>query len=124
VLPFKRGAFTHAVPVRPVVALFAGRWKPNHPFYVYNPFKEKSRWNLAAFFGFGWSSLRGVGDLSQEEKDQLPLYTDLGWLINYLTSLYNPVYIKVLPVYHPSEAEKADSALYSSNVQKLMDREY
>lgn len=37
-----------------------------------------------------------------------------------MTQVYNHILVEVLPLYYPSEDEKANPQLYASNVRKLM----
>lgn len=41
-------------------------------------------------------------------------------LLRLMTQVYNDIEVQCLPVYHPSEEEKADPQLYAANVRALM----
>jgi len=58
------------------------------------------------------------------QGDESVEYTDGEWGLQFLGHLYHSLVIEVLPIYVPSEEEKADPDLYAKNVQKLMSREY
>lgn len=46
------------------------------------------------------------------------------WFYDFLCQPFLRCCVRVLPIYHPSEAEKDDPQLYADNVHKLMQTEF
>ncbi|CAJ1419624.1 unnamed protein product [Effrenium voratum] len=91
-LEFKKGAFVPGVPVRPAVLCYTGSWDPANTSY------------------------RTTGD------GKLEAIGDAEWAGQFLGHAFHSLQIRVLPPYHPSEAEKQDPLLYAANVHKAMTR--
>lgn len=97
---FKKGAFLPGQPVQPVYI----EWPEWFDFVV-------------NYLGTKRTSKRGSGWIGwTEDVDFVHL------LLSTMTNIWQPVVVKFLPVYYPSEAEMEDANLYSRNVQDYIAR--
>jgi len=90
-LPFKNGAFSSGMPVRPVVLVYTGQWDPASTTYR------------------ATASGTGLEEISDQE-----------WATQFLGHFVHSLHVRVLAPYVPSAAEQADPELYARNCQTHM----
>lgn len=94
-LPFKKGAFIPASPVRPIVIYYTGNW---HPANV--NFKQNS----------ATGEIEPTGDTE--------------WYEQFLGHMVHSLQVKVLPPYIPDGEELRDPQLFADHVRQLMSEAY
>lgn len=93
-LPFKKGPFYPAKPVRPIVIYYTGNW---HPANV---------------------------NFKTSTNGEIEPTSDSEWYEQFLGHMLHSLQIKVLPPYVPNVVERADPGIFMNNVREVMRKAY
>jgi len=93
-LPFNKGAFIPAKPVRPIVIYYTGNW---HPANV---------------------------NFKTSTNGEIEPTSDSEWYEQFLGHMLHSLQIKVLPPYVPNVVERADPGIFMNNVREVMRKAY